>query len=342
MRLSRRILVAGAVAVVASLALLSPSLSVAATTIGSDLAVKGELIDHNCSPGVGCTVIQTALPGRQLMAPFSGLIVRWRERNYGPNSATLRVASLLSSSGPPWTTSFLRSSDTEPTGGLGVVTFPVSPPLPIAAGDTIGISASDDNLVGTTGAPGATDTIFGEAFPADETTVSSTSIKGQNDDWLYNADIVGPPTSAGVAAGCPGGSGATVTVTADPDPATGAKAVQFRVDGGAVQSAATSGSPGVAALTVPSGVHKLEFWGEDLLGQQEATHHTIAAGCEPQPVSTTAPPPSTTQANRPSLTHVIESHRTWRRSGTPGRTNGAQPPSARPSRSRSTSRRRCS
>ena len=295
MEFVRRILGAGAVLLFASVALLSPSLSLGAVTIGSDLTVKGELIDHNCSEGVGCTVLQTALPGRQLSAPFSGLVVRWRERGYAPGSARLRVARLLSSSGPPWTTSFVRSSDAEPTGGLGIVTFPISPPLPIAAGDTIAVSASSDNIVGTLGAPGATDTIFAEPLPADGTTVSSTNIKGANDDWLYNADIVGPPTSTGVAAPCPGGSGATITVTADADPATGPKAVHFKIDGGAAQTAATSGSPGAAVLAVPTGVHTLEFWGEDLLGQQEATHHMITAGCEPLPVATTAPPPGQRQ-----------------------------------------------
>src|SRR4051794_16334325 len=138
----RRILLAGAGAVLASATLLAASPSLGAVTIGSDLSVKGEIVDHNCSPGVGCTVLQTALPGRELTAPFSGLVVRWRELGYGAGSASLRVASLLSSSGPPWTTSFLRSSDIEPTGGLGGVAFPISPPLPIAAGGTIRVTRS--------------------------------------------------------------------------------------------------------------------------------------------------------------------------------------------------------
>lgn len=270
--------VSGIVAAFASVALVLSSSSAGSVTIGSDLSNPGEA-DHNCGTE-GCTVIQTALPGRQLTAPFDGLIVRWRERDYGAGTATLRVVSLLSSSGPPWTTSFLRSSVAEPTGGLGVVTFPVSPPLPVAAGDRIGISASDDNMQGAV-ATGATDTIFGPASPLDGTTENSTNIKGMNIDWLYDADVVGRPTSTATAAACPGGSGATVTVTADPDPATGPKAVHFKVDGGPEEVVATTGSPGMAALAVPSGVHSLEFWGEDQLAQQEAAHHLISAGCPP-------------------------------------------------------------
>jgi len=276
-------------------------------TIGSDLTAGGELVDHNCSGG--CTVLQTALPGRQLAAPFTGLIVRWRERGYAPGTATLRVVRLLSSLGPPWTTSFLRSSAVEPTGGLGVVTFPISPPLPISAGDTIGVTGSTNNIEGALGATGATDTIYTEESPLDDTTVNSTNIKSTNDDWLYNADIVAPPTSTAAATACPGGSTATVTVTADPDPATAPKAAHFSIDGGPDQTVATSNNPGVATVSLPSGVHTLEFWGEDLLGQQETSHHTITAGCAPTPpfpgmLGTTGP--------QPVLTRVTQTHRVWR------------------------------
>ncbi|MGZ4332243.1 MAG: hypothetical protein ACXVXL_30120 [Solirubrobacteraceae bacterium] len=97
-----------------------------------------------------------------------------------------------------------------------------------------------------------------------------------------------PPTSTATAAACPGGTGATITVTADPDPATGPKAVHDKIDGGPEQLTTTNGVPGVATVSVRAGVHTLEYWGEDQLGQQEATHHTIAAGCRPPPVATVA------------------------------------------------------
>ncbi len=258
----------------------------ASVTIGSDLA-NAATSDHNCDPSgpdAGCTVIQTGLPaGRQLTAPFSGLIVRWRVRDYGSGSVTLRVVRLLGSTGgiPPWTVSFLRSSVTQQAGGAGVVTFAVSPPLPIVAGDTIGVTGSGDNIAGAfvgTGM-GVSDTIMAQTNPSDGTTVMSTDINSQNIDWLYNADVVAPPTSTVSTAPCPHGSTATITVTADPDPATGPKAAHYRIDGGPEQVTGTTGVPGTATVTVPHGTHRLEFWGEDQLGQQEATHHTVTVGC---------------------------------------------------------------
>ncbi len=272
-------------------------------TIGSDLTHVGSS-DHNCDatgPNAGCTIIQTALAGRQLTAPLDGVIVRWRVRDYGSGSVTLRVVRLLASTAgsPPWEVGFLRSSVAQQAGSAGVVTFAASPPIPIAAGDTIGVTGSADNIRGffVGAGMGASDTIMAEPNPPDSSNQLSTSINSQNFDWLYNADIVAPPTSTATAAACPGGTGATITVTADPDPATGPKAVHYKIDGGPEQLTATIGVPGVATVSVPTGVHTIEYWGEDQLGQQEATHHTIAAGCTP-------PPPVATVARITSLSET--------------------------------------
>ena len=220
----------------------------ASVTIGSDLA-NAATNDHNCDPSgpnAGCTVIQTGLPaGRQLTAPFSGLIVRWRVRDYGSGSVTLRVVDLLGSTDgvPPWNVSFLRSSVAQQAGSSGVVTFAASPPLPIAAGDSIGVTGSGDNIAGAFvgGGSGASDTIMAQTNPPDGTTVMSTNINGQNIDWLYNADVVAPPTSTVSTAPCPHGSTATITVTADPNPATGPKAAHYRIDGGPERVTGTTG-----------------------------------------------------------------------------------------------------
>ena len=257
----------------------------ASVTIGSDLASQATN-DHNCDPSgpdAGCTVIQTALPGQQLTAPFSGLIVRWRVRDYGSGTVTLRIVRLLGSTGglPPWTVSMLRSSVAQQAGSSGVVTFAASPPLPISAGDTIGVTGSGDNIAGAFvgAASGASDTIMDESDPLDGMTEMSSNINSQNVDWLYNADIVAPPTSTVSTGACPHGSTATITVTADPDPATGPKAAHYTIDGGPEQVTGTTGIPGTATVTLPHGTHRLEFWGEDELGQQEATHHVVTAGC---------------------------------------------------------------
>ena len=271
-------------------------------TIGSSLASGGDG-DHNCDPSgpnAGCTVVQIATPGQTLTAPFSGVIVRWRVRDYGSGTATLRVVRQVSPPGPPDTFSFLRSSGAEPTGGGGIQTFVVSPPLPISSGDGIGVSGSADNIIGHNIFPDGRDAVFGpppQGAPFDGTTVNGGD--GNAFDWLYNADIVAPPTSTAVAAACPGGSSATVTVTSDPDPATAPKAVHYKLDSGAEQVQLTSGSPGTATIVAPAGLHTIEYWGEDQLDQQEATHHTIAVGCAPVTAAI--------------VSGASETHRTWRR-----------------------------
>jgi hypothetical protein len=111
-------------------------------------------------------------------------------------------------------------------------------------------------------------------------------------------------------------------VTADPDPATGPKAAHFKIDGGTVQSAATTGSPGVATVSVPAGVHTLEFWGEDRLGQEETTHHVISAGCE----ASSPGPPVPLSAQLPTLTGVTQSHRVWRAGNGLTSASAKQPP----------------
>lgn len=82
-----------------------------------------------------------------------------------------------------------------------------------------------------------------------------------------------PPTSTGAVAACSG----TVTVTVtDNAGGSGPKNVLFKIDGGAQQSTATA-SNGQATITVPSGKHSVEFWGQDVAGNQETAHHTVTA-----------------------------------------------------------------
>jgi hypothetical protein len=251
-----------------------PAAARSSVTIGSDLSHAGNA-DHNC--GTGCTVIQTASPVGPLSAPSDGLIVRWRVRDFPTANVSLRVVHQVAPGGPPYNDSFIRSSPTETSGGGGVQTFTPTSPIPISTGDSIGITSSVD-VTGACGlGTGYSDGIW--AMPADGTIVASFNINGQGCDWLYNADIVAPPTSSARAANCPGGSSATVTVTPDPDPATGPKDVHYTIDGGPELTVGTTGDPGVATIPVPNGVHSLEFWGEDLLGQQETTHHSITVGC---------------------------------------------------------------
>jgi hypothetical protein len=88
------------------------------------------------------------------------------------------------------------------------------------------------------------------------------------------ADIPLQPTiaSVGSAATCAGAFTAT-----DPG-GLGPKAIHYKV-GGVEKTAATDAS-GHASIALVSGTSSVEFWGEDLAGNQEATHHTLSVtGC---------------------------------------------------------------
>src|SRR5215217_4649313 len=67
--------------------LVLPATGVAATTIGSDL--NGSSGRATCEPDA-CTVVQLAIPGRQVTSPMDGVIVRWRIADSEGNFA-LRV-----------------------------------------------------------------------------------------------------------------------------------------------------------------------------------------------------------------------------------------------------------
>ncbi len=84
---------------------------------------------------------------------------------------------------------------------------------------------------------------------------------------------VTPPTSTASIPLCHGP--VTVTVTDNPG-GSGAFAVLYRLDGGPVGTVATTGNPGSAAIPIPEGIHTLEYWGEDVTGNQESPHHVVS------------------------------------------------------------------
>jgi hypothetical protein len=169
--------------------------------------------------------------------------------------------------------------------------------LPIQAGDTIGLDGDFTKLV-VVHLPGNTTTILLWTPPlADGGTPRSASTGHSGWELLLNADIATPPVSApSFIPGCPGML--RVGVTADPDPATGPKAVRYRLDGGGEQ--VLPAANGTADISLGAGTHTVETWGEDLLGQQEAAHHisTVAVDC-PLP---TPPAPLLSSAHLSSST----------------------------------------
>jgi hypothetical protein len=89
------------------------------------------------------------------------------------------------------------------------------------------------------------------------------------------ADVPLQPTIASVAsaAACNGSFQAT-----DPG-GSGPKAIHYKVGGGAEVVVNTDAS-GNASATFPQGTTSVEFWAADVLGNQEATHHTLSlTGC---------------------------------------------------------------
>jgi Tol biopolymer transport system component len=88
------------------------------------------------------------------------------------------------------------------------------------------------------------------------------------------------PVSTATAASCTRTGAVAFTVTDQPGPPgstpSGAKAIHYRLDGGAGHTVATSGQPGHVTITVPTGKHQIEYWGEDNAGNQEPAHHTLS------------------------------------------------------------------
>ena len=191
-----------------------------------------------------------------------------------------------------WTTVHRRGDGTTGDALDGNGHADLSLDLPIKAGDYIGLDQDAKEHMHAYGEHGGTPTgstftefIFalgdGEspregAYPLEPPCSSFCSTV------LINADVAALPTSsATLPASCAPSGATTVTLTSDPDPATPPKAVRYRIDGGPESTLATTGNPGVATITVPTGTHTLEYWGEDGAGGLEAAHHTASLDIGP-------------------------------------------------------------
>jgi hypothetical protein len=262
---------------VCGLCLVWPTSSLASVTVGSDLSGAADSTIDCFSGGDPCTMTDSILPGRPLSAPFSGVVVRWRisgKANPGHTAVALRVVRRDPvNSGPG-----VGAGTSPGTIGTTVAVYTNDARLPIRAGDNIGMDGDYGNLMvlHTNASAQIEEWTSPKLAEGGSPRVQTTGHNGW--ELLLNADIAAPPSSAvtGTTA-CPGAI--AFSVAADPDPATGPKALHYRLDGGpeTVQTA----SAGHAVVSVPSGIHGVEYWGEDLLGQQEAVHHSavVSAGC---------------------------------------------------------------
>ncbi len=273
----------GAVLAVTLLAGLMPAASHASTIVGSPLTLaQGGSIGQ-----ADYVFVQTAFadPAGRLASPVDGTVVRWSLRgtniNADPNTFALRVLR------PVGDGTFIGAGTSEVrstphTGSNDDIVRTFDTALPIRAGYHIGLGTVGAANVPWAASPGAG---LEDFLPfADGVSSGSPNLLGgaQDHELLFNAEVVAAPTSSAVVPAC--AEDGRVVVGMATDPATGSRAVRFRIDGGAEQSAPAANN--VASVTVPPGRHTLEYWGEDAVPQQEIQHHSAAlqsGACSPGP-----------------------------------------------------------
>ena len=114
----------------------------AAVTLGSDLATApgGPIISVNCffaGSTRGCLFVNDVIPGRELVSPFDGVIVRWRVRVGSATQAqSIRIRVVRRSAVNQNQFTVITSGELEPI-PAGEGTYPFSAQLPILAGDQV-------------------------------------------------------------------------------------------------------------------------------------------------------------------------------------------------------------
>jgi hypothetical protein len=164
------------------LALALPAQVPAATTIGSNLAGSSDLVT-SCLTGDGnCTLVQTALPGRQVTSPLDGVVVRWRVKAASsPGPVHLRVVRAGGGAG----FTGVDSQETAARSCPDICT--VDTRLRIKAGDYIGVDAP-------AGATAAIHLVAGANLAAWSPFLGSGETRAPNDNYsgfelLMNADV---------------------------------------------------------------------------------------------------------------------------------------------------------
>ncbi|MEK6278228.1 MAG: calcium-binding protein [Actinomycetota bacterium] len=149
----------------AALALAFPAAGGAAVTIGEDTSIPGG-DTFECDPGPSCTLVQSQHGTRPVVAPFDGVIVRWRMRAVVTGNFKLRVVRPL---GGNLFTGAGASADTPVVSG-GERTLNTR--LPVRAGDQIGVDIPGTGAaIERRGAAGGlvnqfTPTLFDNEMPA--------------------------------------------------------------------------------------------------------------------------------------------------------------------------------
>lgn len=193
----------------ATAALAAPAGASASTTIGSPLTAAAS--GGTCGDG---TFTNTALAAGTLLAPFDGVIVRWRMKlPAAGGSFTYKLRVLRPAGGSTYTGAGTGPAQTASSVGVNVLTLPT--PLPVHAGDLVGVNCPAGAPTPYAFVGGATSKyafFTGPALADGSTRSPNNQITGSED--LINADVVGVPviTSIGPASGSTAG-GTTVTIS---------------------------------------------------------------------------------------------------------------------------------
>jgi hypothetical protein len=295
--------------ITAACALAKPGVGSASTTFGDSLGVPESLIQPYTLCDEPCTLSTTVSPERlaYFRAPASGTIVRWRIQTIaGSSSQQIALRVLAPVAGDEFDGAldelFTGAGTSEAVAAPTTTgTFTFSTRLPVTAGDFIGLD--------TEGKPLAAVAVEEESIRMFEPPLTDfgAASSGEREDYalLVNADVATPPTASAIPA-CSRSGQFGVTVTPDPDPAVGAKALHARVDGGPETVLPVVGTPAVASIAAPFGAHTVEYWGEDTLGQQESPHRVASVLVDDTPptvtISSDQDTASYTQGERASIT----------------------------------------
>jgi Ca2+-binding RTX toxin-like protein len=219
----------------------APSGASAATTLGSALASE-PTGSTDCSAPTGstrgCLAVTDVLPGRQLVAPFSGVIVAWNVRLGDSTEAQqIRIRVVRRFNAQHFTV--IRSGGLVPVpAGAGTYNFPEQ--LPISQGDQVALEEDNGtNIEWAAPQTGAHGFEYSRSPPDGENTTGGP-FERNDSEYTYNAvlqpdcdnDGLGDETQDTVLTGCgPGGttigpmtcSGKRLTIvgTNGPDPIVG-------------------------------------------------------------------------------------------------------------------------
>jgi hypothetical protein len=268
-----------------------PAVAGASTTVGSPLTAAPS--SGTCGAG---TFTNTALSSGTLLAPFDGVIVRWRlNLSAAGGSFAYKLRVLHPAGGTTYTGVSTGPAQTAPLAGLNVLTLPT--PIQIHTGDLVGVDCpAGAPVAASTSAPLSSKYAFFNSPPLADGSTRSPNNQIAGDEELVNADVVGVPVVSAVApatGSTAGGSTVTISGSRLADVTT----VTF---GGVAASGVTVVSDGqVTAIAPPHVAGPVDVQATDAAGASP-----VVAGDSYTYLVPPAPP---------VLSHLAQSHRSWRK-----------------------------